>query len=84
MPEERKQANQLPSAPELGLWESPTLLAKLEKTLTRAKEKLTHPDRKTLLDVEKQADEEDQYIVRLVEDAIQKAKAGVAQPAQPK
>ena len=82
MPDERKPANRPPSTPELGLRESPTLLAKLEKTLTRAKEKLTHPDRKTLSDVEKQAGEEDQYIVWLVEDAIKRVKAGVFQPAQ--
>ena len=50
----------------------------------RVKEKLTHLDGKTRSDVEKQAGEEDQYIVRLMEDTIQRVKAGVAQPAQPK
>ena len=82
MPKEGKPANRPPPAPKLRLWASPTLLSKFEKTLTRAKEKLTHPDRKTLSDVEKQAGEEDQYMVWLVEDAIQRVKAGVFQPAQ--
>ena len=68
----------------LELWESPKLLPKLEKTLTRAKEKLVPQDKKTSSDLEQQAGEEDQYIVWLVEDAIQRVKAGEFQSAQPK
>ena len=81
-PQERKPAERPPLVPKLSLWTSPTLLGKLERTLTRAKEKLTPQDRKTQSDLEQQVSEEDRYIVWLVEDAIQKVKAGVFQPAQ--
>ena len=82
MPEEGKSANRPPPAPKLRLWTSPTLLSKLEKTLTQAKEKLTPQERKTPSDLEQQVGEEDRYIVWLMEDAIQRVKAGVFQPAQ--
>ena len=54
MPAERKVADPRLSVGKLRPWDRPTLLLKLEEALVRTKEKLNHPDRKTLLEMRKQ------------------------------
>ena len=55
VPAERKVVDPCLSTAKLRPWDRPTPLLKLEKAPARTKEKLNHPDGKTLLEIRKQA-----------------------------